>query len=102
MSLGHRIRPLAEDEITESVGFYERRRVGLGWDFFAAVREAIARAADTPESCARLRSPPDMTIRFVPVRGFPFKVVFLHEPEQVVVLAVAHDRRRPGYWRDRI
>lgn len=49
MSLSYRIRPQADEEITESVGFYERRRVGLGWDFFAAVREAIARAAE----CAR-------------------------------------------------
>lgn len=50
----------------------------------------------------RLRSPVGMTIRFVPVRGFPFKVVFLHEPEEVVVLAVAYDSRRPNYWQGRI
>jgi toxin ParE1/3/4 len=70
-------------------------------EFFGAVRDAIYMAADKPESCASVRSAAGLRVRFLPVHGFPYRVVFLHEPEVIVVLAVAHSRRRPGYWRDR-
>lgn len=39
--------------------------------------------------------------RRVLLRRFPFKIVYLVEPDQCVVLAVAHWRRRPGYWKAR-
>jgi len=35
------------------------------------------------------------------VRRFPFGILYRIEPEQIVVVAVMHLRRRPGYWRDR-
>lgn len=33
---------------------------------------------------------------------FPFSVVYLDEPEVVIIVAVAHGRRKPGYWKERI
>ncbi len=38
--------------------------------------------------------------RRLPVNDFPYHVVFEEFTERVEVLAVAHDRKRPGYWRD--
>jgi hypothetical protein len=35
-------------------------------------------------------------------RRFPFHLVYVEEPAGVPVVAVAHDRRRPGYWRRRL
>jgi hypothetical protein len=34
-----------------------------------------------------------------PVHNFPYHVVFLQLRDRISVLAIAHDRRRPGYWR---
>ena len=39
--------------------------------------------------------------RRVLLRRFPFKLVYVVEPDRCVVLAVAHWRRRPGYWKPR-
>jgi len=41
-------------------------------------------------------------IRRVLLQRFPFAVVYQVEPELILIVAVAHQRRRPGYWRDRI
>jgi plasmid stabilization system protein ParE len=41
------------------------------------------------------------TRRFV-MRRFPFSVVYLDDPEFVTIVAVAHSKRRPGYWKDRL
>lgn len=39
--------------------------------------------------------------RRFPVRPFPYHVVYLPEEEDIYVVAFAHDRRQPGYWRGR-
>ena len=36
------------------------------------------------------------------VGGFPFRLVYLVQPTELVVVAVAHDKRLPGYWRERV
>ena len=36
------------------------------------------------------------------VRRFPFGILYRIEPEEIVIVAVAHLRRKPGYWRERI
>jgi plasmid stabilization system protein ParE len=39
----------------------------------------------------------DTTRRYL-LRRFPFFVVFREVADRVEILAVAHGRRRPGYW----
>ena len=41
------------------------------------------------------------TRRFV-MQRFPFSVVYLDDPELVTIVAVAHSKRKPGYWKDRL
>ena len=35
-------------------------------------------------------------------RRYPFSVFFVHENGRIVIVAVAHNRRQPGYWRGRL
>lgn len=41
-------------------------------------------------------------IRSRSVRGYPYRIVYIVEPERVVILAYAHERRKPGYWLHRL
>ena len=43
-----------------------------------------------------------MRFRQVTVPRFPYRVVFLETEPEILVVAVAHERRRPGYWRARL
>jgi toxin ParE1/3/4 len=36
------------------------------------------------------------------MQRFPFSVVYLDDPELVIIVAVAHSKRKPGYWKDRL
>lgn len=72
-------------------------RGGLGIVFSAAVDEAVRFAAEFPEAGVPLG--PDLRRAFV--RAFPYYVLYAHSAEQLSVVAIAHFRRRPGYWRDR-
>ena len=36
------------------------------------------------------------------LRRFPFSLIYAVEANAIVIVAVSHQRRRPGYWRDRV
>jgi len=67
------------------------------WVTGAAVSQIFDVIEQFPESGARRRA----TARQLPVRGFPFLVVYRIRPDDVYVVAVAHAKRRPGYWMNR-
>ena len=46
--------------------------------------------------------PNDVPVRRVPVKRFPFHIVYLEPSAEIRIVAFAHDRRRPGYWLSRI
>lgn len=90
--------PKADDEVLESARFYETRSKGLGWRFLRAIQRAEARIARSPHTFPFFNEP----VRKCVLAGFPFNVLFQIEDEVVFVVAVAHQHRRPGYWRRRL
>jgi plasmid stabilization system protein ParE len=93
----------ADEEYREAGRWYEARQVGLGIDFFDAVDSTIRRALDFPRAGERLhRVSTDLPVRRLPVARFPFHVIYLEPTDELCVLAIAHDHRRPGYWSSRL
>lgn len=88
--------PAARDEFRAAVEFYEAAVPGLGGRFFLAVRAAADRALAHPQSGSSRG-----TARRLIVGGFPYDLVYEALPSVLRILAVAHQHRRPGYWRDR-
>jgi toxin ParE1/3/4 len=88
----------AREEFLAEVAYYNQSQAGQGARFAAAVEEATARALTFPLS----GSPSAPNIRRVIVKDFPFSIVYRPEAEGIVVFAVAHHARLPGYWRSRI
>jgi toxin ParE1/3/4 len=98
-----RFEPEALAEVSHAVNWYEDRRSGLGADFLRALDGTVNRITD--QRILGLRLPgldSSSTVRRVAVPRFPYHVVFQVVDEVVRVLAVPHNRRRPGYWADRI
>ena len=87
----------ALSEFLEQILYYEERQKGLGDRFRLAVEEATTLAATHP----KLGSPWKLKTRRVFAKGFMFSVIYRVEPDELVVFAVAHFRRRPTYWRRR-
>ena len=95
-----KVRLIAEarDEFLHEVAYYEDLRTGLGKRFHTAATTAFKRAGESPMT----GKPGVAGTRRVLVKGFPFAVVYAAEESAVVVYAVAHLSRRPGYWFDRL
>ena len=91
--------PEAEEEIEASVRWYEARRRGLGLEFIAALDRALTRIAESPRD--HQEWPDDPRYRRAVLDRFPYLVFFEIRAEEIEVVAVAHAKREPGYWRER-
>jgi toxin ParE1/3/4 len=81
--------PAAEAELVAAAEFYNAHSPGLGLDFISEVQRST------------IGHPFSKRLRRVLVRRFPYGLLYIHDAKNVFVVAVAHVRRRPGYWRRR-
>ena len=88
----------AEEEFIEASQFYNLRVPGLGDRFISEVEGTLVLLVDKPRIGQRM----DEVFRRVVVDKFPYSLIYSIEPEKIWILAVAHQRRRPGYWRNRV
>ena len=87
----------AEEEMYEAAAFYEGRTDGLGDRFLADIQTCVERITERPHMGRRVGE----HFRVVLAGRFPFSVIYALDEAAIVIVAVAHQRRRPGYWRDR-
>ena len=92
------VAPEAERELTDGALFYaEQANVELGLAFIAEFERTLNVLVAHPNLGAPWRA---ATRRF-PLRRFPFSVIYQVKGEELRVIALAHQRRRPGYWSGR-
>jgi plasmid stabilization system protein ParE len=92
----------AEHELDEATQRYDEQRPGLGQRFLDEVATTTQRVREFPRAGAPVKHvPKELGARHAPVNGFPYHVVYLAKANEIRVLAIAHYRRRPGYWLDR-
>ena len=88
----------AERELIDGALFYAREaNAELGLAFIGEFERSLGVLCTRPRLGAVWRG---ATRRF-PLRRFPYSIVYQVKPEEVRVIAIAHQRRRPGYWRGR-
>jgi plasmid stabilization system protein ParE len=92
--------PDAAGEVLAAADWYESRREGLGVEFVAEVDVALDTIAEHPEAWPTWRS--NRPYRRRALQRFPFVIFYrVLDSERVEVTAVAHSKRRPGYWLSR-
>jgi toxin ParE1/3/4 len=85
-------------ELDAAVAYYEQQRKGLGLEFLSSVERAFALIQQNPNlgtayKIRRLR-------RFV-LQRFPFSIFFAELEACIWIVAIAHSKRKPDYWRRR-
>jgi hypothetical protein len=83
----------AEFELHGSADRYNEERSGRGGDFLRVVRAAIEEVAEVP---GRWPCGPHAHRRVF--SRFPFTIHYRFDAREIVIMAVAHQKRRPGYW----
>lgn len=99
-----RVLEAAAAEAEEAAAWYEARRRGLGTEFRSEFKLALDRLREgiLPGSPSPLGVFGKRGVKRLLMNRFPFSVVFVARDKDVIVLALAHHRRRPDYWRSRV
>ena len=94
----HEFHPEAVLEFAEAVHFYKDRGRGLGRRFALEIRSAIQKAVAHPERWRVIEA----DVRCSSVKVFPYAVLYTIEAGYILIIAIAHGKRQPGYWRHRL
>jgi plasmid stabilization system protein ParE len=90
--------PEAEEEFRDAVRYYENEAPGIGLRFVVDIRKAVMFITENPYAAAAVGS----GIRRKVLNRFPYSLLYAVESELIVIVAVAHQKRRPRYWRGRV
>jgi toxin ParE1/3/4 len=88
----------AEAEFQDAIAYLDGQSAGLGDDFIDDLESAVGHVLQYPES----GSPVARHVRKWALRRFPYNLLYVVEPDEVLVLAIAAHKRRPNYWRKRL
>lgn len=93
-----KFHPKASEEIVETTAYYESEVPGLGASFITEVERIVEVLCDQPNIGQKVGE----ALRRILLARFPYSLIYSIESECIWVIAVAHHRRRPGYWQERI
>lgn len=87
----------AASEMNWAATYYESHAQGLGQAFLDELQKAFAQIAEMPEANVRIGT----RLRKKALLRFPYTIIYALQTERIRVLAIAHQKRRPGYWQHR-
>jgi plasmid stabilization system protein ParE len=92
------LHPDVDAELTEAAQYYESRQPGLGTDLLGEVERAFEQILANPEACRKI----GRRVRWKSLWRFPYNLIYAVYPERIRIVAFAHQKRRPFYWRKRL
>lgn len=90
--------PDAETELDRAVARYQAQKSGLGLDLQSEIEEALKLVQQLPNMCPLYKK---TSFRKCVVRRFPYTIFYRELDDRIWVVAVAHQKRKPGYWTKR-
>lgn len=93
-----RFHPEAAIELEAAVEWYGTRSLRVGDEFVSELDQAIDKILQSPTRWQRVFGP----WRRYLLDRFPFLIVYRETSPGIEIVAIAHGRRRPGYWRGRV
>jgi len=93
----YEFHPEALEEYRQAALWYAEREPELGLQFIGSVEDAIKRVVDAPSRWRVIEE----DVRRCLTRVFPYAVLYTIESDFLLIVAVMHCSREPGYWRGR-
>lgn len=94
----YEFHPEALEEYRQAALWYAEREPELGLQFIGSVEDALKRVVDAPSRCRVIEEDVHRCLTHV----FPYAILYTIEPDLLLIVAVMHCSREPGYWRLRV
>ncbi len=95
--MGVRLLSLAQAELDEAFLWYEDQVVGLGYSFLEEFHHSVKLIASFPTLYEQISK----DIRRCIMNRFPYGIIYGVDDNEIIIIAVAHLKRKPNYWVDR-
>jgi plasmid stabilization system protein ParE len=92
------LHPSADEEFADAVRYYGSIDPDLGVRFYHEIERMIGDVSAHPDRYRKIEPP----IRRHISRDFPYALIYIERPDHIWIVAVAHLKRDPGYWRKRL
>ncbi len=89
--------PEALTEYAEAVQYYTEQRTEVAQAFIDAIEDAVYRLRESPTRYNAI----DDDVRRCMTRRFPYGILYTIEQDYILILAIMHCSREPGYWKNR-
>jgi len=93
-----RFKKDAVNEMFDAASYYDAEVPGLGREFENELKDGFDKVLENPERWPRIHR----NIRRYRLHRFPYGIVYEIGVDSIVVIAVMHLKRKPGYWRKRL
>ena len=93
-----KVEPAARLELEEAAQWYEASRPGLAAEFLDEFDRGVQMILDAPNAWHPLEG----GIRRYRLDRFPYGIIYKMRDDEILIIAVAHLHRHPGYWRTRL
>jgi plasmid stabilization system protein ParE len=93
-----RLLESAQVELDDAIAWYASQAPGLGDAFLIETLKTLKLIEQYPKAW----HPLTQQVRRCRLRRFPYSVIYAQEGSDLLILAVAHQHRKPGYWRARL
>jgi len=87
----------ADQELVEESRYIEQQRAGYGERFIAAFEDTRDLISEYPKIGRQ-----EGRVRFRKIRRFRYNVIYAVRKGSILIVAVAHTSKRPGYWSHRL
>lgn len=88
----------ADAEFFAAIAYYDAASRATGDAFITAVETAVRHVRAYPEIGPRIMK----DVRKRVIAAFPYSLLYVNDPDEIIVIAVAPHKRRPRYWRERL
>ena len=92
------LHELAEKELIDSRDYYDKQIAGLGKKFLLEVEHILNRIKNKPLSFPIYFD----GYRKALLRKFPYSIIYKNDGTDIFILAVAHQKRKPKYYLNRL
>ena len=90
--------PEATQELDDAAEWYLGRSTKAAQEFAFSIRNAMSEIQNQPARFAMIHG----GLRTYRMLRFPFQIIFRIDLKSIFIVAIAHAKRKPGYWHERV
>jgi len=90
--------PQARIELNNIIDYYEALQARLGLEFLEEVYSTVCRIIEFPKAWSSFSK----STRKCLLNRFPFAIIYRIRKDEILIVAIAHFARKPGYWKNRV